>query len=84
MCIRDRLGDFDLENNLINQNDKRYIYTGCQILNKSIFENKTITNFSITKIWSDLIKQKSLIGFESKLKFYHVTNIEIFKILKGL
>ena len=78
------LGDFDLENNLINQNDKRYIYTGCQILNKSIFENKKITNFSITKIWSNLIKQKRLIGFESKQKFYHTTNLDIFKKLKDL
>ena len=78
------LGDFDLENNLINQNDKKYIYTGCQILNKSIFENKKITNFSITKIWSDLIKQKHLNGFESKLKFYHATNLDIFKKLKDL
>ena len=78
------LGDFDLENNLINQNDKKYIYTGCQILNKSIFENKKITNFSITKIWSDLIKQKRLRGFESKLKFYHATNLDIFKKLKDL
>ena len=78
------LGDFDLENNLINQNDKKYIYTGCQILNKSIFENKKITNFSITKIWSDLIKEKTLSGFESKLKFYHATNLDIFKKLKDL
>lgn len=78
------LGDFDLENNLINQNDKRYIYTGCQILNKSIFKNKKIINFSITKIWSDLIKQKRLTGFESKLKFYHATNLDIFKKLKDL
>ena len=78
------LGDFDLENNLINHNDKKYIYTGCQILNKSIFENKKITNFSITKIWSDLIKEKTLSGFESKLKFYHATNLDIFKKLKDL
>ena len=78
------LGDFDLENNLINQNDKKYIYTGCQILNKSILENKRITNFSITKIWSDLIKEKTLSGFESKLKFYHATNLDIFKKLKDL
>ena len=77
-------GDFDLENNLINQNDKKYIYTGCQILNKSILENKKITNFSITKIWSDLIKKKTLSGFESKLKFYHATNLDIFKKLKDL
>ena len=78
------LGDFDLENNMINHNDKRYIYTGCQILNKSILENKKITNFSITKIWSDLIKKKTLSGFESKLKFYHATNLDIFKKLKDL
>jgi len=78
------LGDFDLENNLINQNKKRYIYTGCQILNKSIFKNKQITNFSITKIWSDLIKEKDLYGFESELKFYHATNLDIFKKLKDL
>ena len=34
-------GDFDLNNNLIIQNKKNFIYTGCQILNKSIFKNKT-------------------------------------------
>ncbi len=78
------LGDFELQNYIINQNDRKYIYTGCQILNKSIFENKRITNFSITEIWSDLIKEKHLNGFESKLKFYHVTNLDIFKKLKDL
>ena len=77
-------GDFNLENNLINQNDKKYIYIGCQLLNKSIFENKKITNFSITNIWSDLINEKQLNGFESKLKFYHATDIDIFKKLKDL
>jgi len=78
------LGDFGLENNLINKIDKKYIYTGCQILNKAIFKNKKITNFAITKIWSDLIKEKHMNGFESTLKFYHVTNLDIFKKLKDL
>ena len=78
------LGDFGLENNLINKIDKKYIYTGCQILNKAIFKNKKITNFSITKIWADLIKEKHMNGFESTLKFYHVTNLDIFKKLKDL
>ena len=78
------LGDFGLENNLINKIDKKYIYTGCQILNKKIFKNKKITNFSITKIWADLIKEKNMNGFESTLKFYHVTNLDIFKKLKDL
>ena len=43
-------GDFGLINNLINQNQKNYIYTGCQILNKSIFNNKSVNNFPISKI----------------------------------
>ena len=32
-------GDFGLENNLINKDHKNYIFTGCQILNKSVFKN---------------------------------------------
>ena len=78
------LGDFGLENNLINKIDKKYIYTGCQILNKAIFKNKKITNFSITKIWADLIKEKQMNGFESTLKFYHISNLDIFKKLRDL
>ena len=77
-------GDFGLENFLINQKHKSYIYTGCQILDRSILQNENITNFSITKIWFDLIKNKKLNGFESKLKFYHATNLETFKKLKDL
>jgi MurNAc alpha-1-phosphate uridylyltransferase len=77
-------GDFGLENNLINQNHKSHIYTGCQILNKSILKNEKIKSFSITKIWSNLIKNNELNGFESKLKFFHTTNFEIFKKLKDL
>ena len=75
-------GDFGLENNLINENDKKYIYTGCQILNKSVLKNETITNFPINKIWLKLIEKKNLNGFESKNKFYHASNLEIFKKLE--
>tara|TARA_B110000444_G_C18656515_1_gene508657 strand:+ start:29 stop:733 length:705 start_codon:yes stop_codon:yes gene_type:complete len=77
-------GDFGLENNLINQIFKNYIYTGCQILNKSIFKNQNENNFSINKIWLSLIKNDKLSGFESKLKFFHVTDLEVFKKLKDL
>tara|TARA_B100000900_G_scaffold53792_1_gene39896 strand:- start:826 stop:1512 length:687 start_codon:yes stop_codon:yes gene_type:complete len=77
-------GDFGLENNLINENDKKYIYTGCQILNKSVLKNETITNFPINKIWLKLIEKKNLNGFESKNKFYHASNLEIFKKLEDL
>ena len=75
---------YTLTKNLINKYDKKYIYTGCQILNRSVFINEKKNNFSINKIWSDLIKSNQLIGFESKLKFYHATNLNVFKKLQDL
>ena len=77
-------GDFDLKKNLIFNNKKNYIYTGCQILNKSTLKNETIDNFSISKIWFNLIEENQLNGYESKIKFFHITNLEIFKKLKDL
>jgi MurNAc alpha-1-phosphate uridylyltransferase len=77
-------GDFNLNKNLINQDHKNYIYTGCQILNKSIFKDKLISNFSISEIWLNLIKNNQLYGFESKLKFYHATDLETFNKLQDL
>jgi len=77
-------GDFNLDNNLITQDHKNFIYTGCQILNKSIFKDRSIENFSISEIWSDLIKNNLLSGFESKLKFYHATDLETFNKLLDL
>ena len=78
-------GDFDLENDLISKNSKKdFIYTGCQILNKKLFSEYKVENFSITKIWNDLINIKKLFGFESFNHFYHLTNLETFKKLKDL
>jgi len=77
-------GDFNLTNNLITQDHKNFIYTGCQILNKSIFKDRSIQNFSISEIWSDLIKNNLLSGFESKLEFYHATDLETFNKLLDL
>ena len=79
---KDLSGDFDLRDNLITQKKQNYIYTGCQILNKSIFKNKKIKNFSIFEIWLDLIKNNNLGGYESKNEFCHITNLEIFNKLK--
>ena len=76
-------GDFDLEDNIIKKNFKKnFIYTGCQILNKNLFNEYEVENFSITKIWNKLLMKKQLNGFESNNKFYHLTNLEIFKKLK--
>tara|TARA_B100000767_G_scaffold265763_1_gene282218 strand:+ start:341 stop:1027 length:687 start_codon:yes stop_codon:yes gene_type:complete len=77
-------GDFGLQNYLINQKSRSHIYTGCQILNRSIVKKEKLTNFSITKIWYDLIKNDQLYGFESKINFYHATNLKIFKKLQDL
>jgi len=79
------LGDFTLENNLLKKNERNdHIYIGCQILNKSLFKEYKVSNFSISKIWNDLQKEDKLNGFQSKKKFYHLTNLDVFKKLKDL
>ena len=78
-------GDFNLSNNLISKKDKiEFIYTGCQILNKKILMNQIKTKFSILNIWNKLIDEKKLYGYESKKKFYHLTDLKTFKKLKDL
>ena len=78
-------GDFELKNNLISKtNDKKYIYTGCQILNKKIFTNYKVKNFSITEVWNSLIEKNELYGFESINDFYHLTDLQTFKRLQDL
>jgi len=76
-------GDFELNKNLLNKNgNKDFIFIGCQILNKNLFKNYEVKNFSISEIWNILMKKNKLNGFESSCKFYHLTNLEIFKKLK--
>jgi len=76
-------GDFNLENNLIFKGEKNnFIYTGCQILNKKLFINYKVENFSIIKVWNSLIDKKKLFGYESYNDFYHLTDLETFKKLK--
>ena len=75
-------GDFSLENNILNKtSDKNFIFTGCQILNKSIFDNYRIETFSVNTIWDEMILKNKLYGYESKVKFTHLTDIEIYRKL---
>jgi len=75
-------GDFSLENNILNKlSDKNFIFTGCQILNKSIFENYKVETFSINKIWEKMISKNKLYGYKSEGKFTHLTDIEIYRKL---
>ena len=78
-------GDFNLENNLILKSKKRdFIYTGCQILNKKLFVDYKVENFSIINVWNNLIDKKKLYGFQSSNDFYHLTDLETFRKLKDL
>ena len=75
-------GDFELKKkNLVNYKEKNYIYIGCQIINKKIFQNINEKSFSISKIWNTEIDRNNLNGFESKEDFIHVTDLEIYNKL---
>ena len=78
-------GDFNLGKNLLSKdNENQYIYTGCQILNRNLINNKEKKIFSITEIWNELIEKKLLFGFNSNNQFYHITDLEIYnKLLKN-
>ena len=78
-------GDFNLKDNLIiKDNDRKFIYTGCQIMNKKILSGYNDKNYSITSVWNDLIEKKELYGFESSNEFHHLTDFETFKKLQDL
>jgi N-acetyl-alpha-D-muramate 1-phosphate uridylyltransferase len=75
-------GDFNLLDNIIKkdlQND--LIYTGCQIINKDLFNSHSVNDFSISEIWNQLAAKNNLYGYESLESFYHLTNLEVYKEL---
>jgi MurNAc alpha-1-phosphate uridylyltransferase len=75
-------GDFNLLENKIKKDDQNeLIYTGCQIINKDLFQSYSVRNFSISDIWKELVSKNKLYGYESLLNFYHLTDLEIYKEL---
>ena len=78
-------GDFNLYNNQLNKKKlNQYIFTGCQIISKKVFTSIKNKSFSILQIWNSLIEENQLYGYESKNKFYHITDLEIYnKLLKS-
>ena len=92
LCVKKNLsfdknlkGDFNLINHSLRKNkDNDFIFIGCQILNKSLFNRYKLCNFSISEIWDELLNKNELNGFESVNKFYHLTNLETFKKLQDL
>ena len=78
------MGDFNLENNLVNRKDKenlKYIYTGIQILKPNVFDNLNLKIFSINRIWDKLIENNNLFAKESNIDFTHISNLDIYKSL---
>ena len=75
-------GDFNLLENIIKKDYQNHlIYTGCQIINKSLFDTHSTRDFSISEIWSQLVNKNKLYGYECFESFYHLTNLEVYKEL---
>ena len=76
-------GDFNLnsKNEILRQKNNKFIFTGAQIINRSVFKKRKIKPFSMNKVWDDLIKDKELLGVLSRQKFYHINNYKIYKKL---
>ena len=54
------------------------IFTKYQVINKDLLNNIKKKNFSMNTVWNEQINRKNLYGFESKNKFIHLTNIDIY------
>jgi len=79
-------GDFNfVENNYITkETNNHYIFTGVQIINRSIFKTINEKIFSMYLIWDNMIKEKKLLGQESSQTFFHVNNFKIYEQLNKL
>jgi len=75
-------GDFNLKKNILKKDELNHlIYTGCQIINKGLFDSYEVGNFPISNIWNKLIDKDDLYGFESFEDFKHLTDLNIYKKL---
>ena len=78
-------GDFNLNNGEISKDsENQFIFTGLQIINRSVFTSEKSEVFSLNKIWDKLIKDKNLLGLESNQKFYHLNTFDMYRKIKSL
>ena len=79
-------GDFNfIENScIIRESNNQYIFTGAQIINRSIFETIKEKVFSMNLVWYQLLKEKKLLGQESNQTFFHVNNIKVYEEINKL
>ena len=76
-------GDFNLnsKNEILRQKNNKFIFTGAQIITRTVFKKRKIKPFSMNKVWDELIRNKELIGIKSRQKFFHINNYKIYKKL---
>ena len=78
-------GDFNLNNEKISRDsENQFIFTGLQIINRSVFMNEKSEVFSLNKVWNRLIKDKNLMGLESNQKFYHLNTSDMYRKIQSL
>jgi MurNAc alpha-1-phosphate uridylyltransferase len=79
-------GDFNIveKNRIIRENSNQLIFTGVQIINRSIFETINKKIFSMNLVWDQMIKEKKLLGLESNQTFFHVNNFKVYEELNKL
>ena len=79
-------GDFNFidYNRITREASNHYIFTGAQIISRSIFETINEEIFSMNLIWDNMIKDKKLLGQESSQTFFHVNNFKVYEQLNKL
>ena len=79
-------GDFSFKKDkyITREATNQYIFTGAQIINRSIFEGIKKKVFSMNLVWDKMMKEKKLLGQESNQTFFHVNNIKVYKELNKL
>ena len=79
-------GDFNFTENkyIIRENSNQFIFTGAQIIDRSIFRAINEKVFSMNLVWDQMVKEKKLVGQESSQTFFHVNSLKVYEELNKL
>jgi MurNAc alpha-1-phosphate uridylyltransferase len=79
-------GDFNFKenNHIARETNNQYVFTGAQIINRSIFEGIKEKVFSMNLVWDQMMSKNKLLGQESNQTFFHVNNFKVYKELNNL
>ena len=79
-------GDFNFgdKQTITRDSNNQYVFTGAQIINRSVFEGEENKVFSMNLVWDKLINDKKLFGQESNQTFFHVNNFKVYKELNKI